>query len=308
MFNDLGFQIKNKVLILVEAQNTFSIKLSVRMFLYLAETIKKYIEKMDIDLYSDSNVIGYEERIELPNGKVLREKPFYRLPTPELYVIYTGDREVSEELDISDLYEPTPDGSKPLSLKVKIIKSSEKDDYISQYIRFCRAANEIKKQYPDNQKLAAQKLIDYCIENNILEKFVKEHKDEVYDMMDVLFNQEYVTKVHEDNLVWQGYNQAKEEERKELERAENEKQEAVAKAKKAEDEKQEAIAEAKKAEDDKQEADVKAKKSAAEARKADERNIQSIKLLMSVQNCTAEQVMEQLGYDRELQEHYLKLM
>lgn len=189
MFNDLGFQIKNKVLILVEAQSTFSIKLSVRMFLYLAETIKKYIEKMDIDLYSDSNVIGYEERTELPNGKVLREKPFYRLPTPELYVIYTGDREVPEELDISDLYEPTPDGSKPLSLKVKIIKSSEKDDYISQYIRFCRAANEIKKQYPDNQKLAAQKLIDYCIENNILEKFVKEHKDEVYDMMDVLFNQ-----------------------------------------------------------------------------------------------------------------------
>lgn len=216
MFNDLGFQVRNNFIILVEAQSTFSVKLSIRLFLYLAETLKKYIEKMAIDLYSDSNVMGYRKKTVLPDGSVRREDPLYKLPTPELYVIYTGEKEVPDELDISDLYEAKPDGTKPLSLKVKIIKSDEKNDSISQYIKFCRAANQMRNRYPNDLKKAVQELVEYCTENDILSAFVKEHRDEVYEMMDVLFNQEYVTQVHEDNLVWQGYNQAKEEDRAEL--------------------------------------------------------------------------------------------
>ena len=74
----------------------------------------------------------------------------------------------------------------------------------------------MREKYPSDLNTAVQELVEYCINNNILSEFVKEHRDEVYEMMDVLFNQEYVTQVHEDNLVWQGYNQAKEEDRAEL--------------------------------------------------------------------------------------------
>ena len=106
-YKDLFLIIIEKLffLILVEAQSTFSIKLSIRLFLYLAETLKKYIEKMEIDLYSDSKAIGYKKKIVLPDGSIRREEPFYYLPTPELYVIYTGKENVPDEIDFADLYE-----------------------------------------------------------------------------------------------------------------------------------------------------------------------------------------------------------
>ena len=35
---------------------------------------------------------------------------------------------------------------------------------------------------------------------------IKEHENEVYTMMDTLFNQERVTEIHEKNLMWESYN------------------------------------------------------------------------------------------------------
>jgi len=284
MFNDLGFLVKNNFLILVEAQSTFSVKLSIRLFLYLAETLKKYIEKMEIDLYSDSKAIGYEKKIVLPDGSIRREDPFYYLPTPELYVIYTGDNDVPDELDISDLYLPKPDGTKPLSLKVKILKSGDKNDYITQYIKFCKAANKMREKYPNDLNTAVQELVEYCINNNILSEFVKEHRDEVYDMMDVLFNQDYVTQVHENNLLWQGYNQGKEEAKEEIQRAKDETQRAKDETQRAKDETQRAKDEGR------------------------EKMVKSIKIIMSVQNTSAEQVMDQLDIDEAEREIIRKMM
>ena len=113
---------------------------------------------------------------------------------------------------------------------------------------------------------AVQELVEYCINNNILSEFVKEHRDEVYDMMDVLFNQDYVTQVHENNLLWQGYNQGKEEAKEEIQRAKDETQ------------------------------------------KGREQFVKSIKLIMSVQNISAEQVMDQLDIDEAEREIIRKMM
>jgi len=209
MYNDLGLQVGNRLMILVEAQSTFTKKLAVRLFLYLAESLEKYITKMKIDLYTQTDIVGYLDTEINDKGEEIRKNPFYKIPTPELYVIYTGDKKnVPDEVDISELYEPMADGTKPLSLKVKIIKSSAENNIIGQYIEFCSRANEMRKKYPDDRKRAVQELVKYCTENNILAEFVKEHEKEVYDMVDVLFNQEYVTDVHEKNLIWQGYDNA----------------------------------------------------------------------------------------------------
>ena len=72
MYNDLGFLAGNRLLILVEQQSTWSDNIVVRTLLYLAETYRRYIEKNDLDIYT-------EKRVELPK--------------PELYVIYTGGAE-----------------------------------------------------------------------------------------------------------------------------------------------------------------------------------------------------------------------
>jgi len=141
---------------------------------------------------------------------------------------------------------------------------------------------------------AVQELVEYCINNNILSEFVKEHRDEVYDMIDVLFNQDYVTQVHENNLLWQGYNQGKEEAKEEIQRAKDEIQRAKDETQRAKDETQRAKDETQKAKD--------------ETQKGREQFVKSIKLIMSVQNISAEQVMDQLDIDEAEREIIRKMM
>ena len=64
----------------------------------------------------------------------------------------------------------------------------------------------MRKTYSHDLNLAVKKLTEYCLLNNILADFVKKHENEVFTMMDILFNQEYVTEIHEKNLVWESYN------------------------------------------------------------------------------------------------------
>ncbi len=71
MYNDLGFMVGNRLIVLAEAQSSWSENIVVRFLMYLGETYHRYIEKNDLDIYSTKNVA---------------------LPKPELYVIYTGNR------------------------------------------------------------------------------------------------------------------------------------------------------------------------------------------------------------------------
>ena len=206
MFNDLSFLIGLKMMIFAEAQSTFSVKLAIRLFLYYAVSLKEYIDDMEIDLYSDSRVLGYRTK-KIVDGKVIKSDPVYNLPTPEFYVIYTGNDDVPDTIDFADLYLPSSDGTKKVTLSVKIIRSSSrKGDFVSQYIRFCKAATEMRRKNRDDLNLAVKELTEYCLSNNIPADFIKEHENEVYTMMDTLFNQERVTEIHEKNLVWESYN------------------------------------------------------------------------------------------------------
>ena len=56
---------------LVEAQSTFTKNILVRFLLYLAETYNRYINRENLNIYGTKTV---------------------KLPIPELYVIYHGER------------------------------------------------------------------------------------------------------------------------------------------------------------------------------------------------------------------------
>ena len=71
-YNDLGIQVNDRILLLVEAQSTFSENITLRMLMYLAETYKQYVEEHKLDLYAAKPV---------------------KIPRPELYVVYTGKKE-----------------------------------------------------------------------------------------------------------------------------------------------------------------------------------------------------------------------
>ena len=69
-YNDLGFIVGERLIILVEAQSTWSENIVIRGLLYVVQTWYKYIKRKELDVYDDEKL---------------------SLPEPELYVIYTGE-------------------------------------------------------------------------------------------------------------------------------------------------------------------------------------------------------------------------
>ena len=57
MYNDLGFVVKERLLLLVEAQSTWSKNIVIRALLYLANTWKEYIQKNKLNIYGSGGMI-----------------------------------------------------------------------------------------------------------------------------------------------------------------------------------------------------------------------------------------------------------
>ncbi len=179
MHNDLGFQVRDKLILLIEAQSTFSINIVLRILLYLALTYKEYIEEHMLDIYSTTAVV---------------------VPRPELYVLYTGyQKEVPDTLYLSELYEGCGDAE----LKVHVLSDKGTNSIIDQYARFCKIADEQRKKYGRTHN-AIEKTIQICIEQGILVPFLESRKKEVHDIMSLLFDQATVMRIHDYNVEQKG--------------------------------------------------------------------------------------------------------
>ena len=176
MTNDLGFQVRDKLILLVEAQSKFSTNIALRMLLYLAATYKEYVEEYKLDLYGSKPV---------------------SIPRPELYMVYTGaPRQLPEILRLSDMY----DGPGGADLEIKVLRDTGSENIVDQYIRFCEISDEQRKQYGYTMK-AVEETLRICRDENILMPFLASRQKEVQDIMVTLFNQERVTEIHEYNLI-----------------------------------------------------------------------------------------------------------
>ena len=97
LYNDLGVRVGNRLIILVEAQSTWSPNILIRSLIYVTTTYQKYINEKNLDVYSSKKI---------------------DIPKPELYVVYTGDRkERPTEMQLSKEFFPD---SKNISLDVKV--------------------------------------------------------------------------------------------------------------------------------------------------------------------------------------------
>ena len=174
-YNDLGIQVRNRLILLVEAQSTFSVNIALRMLLYLAGTYKEYIEEQKLDLYGSHPV---------------------EIPRPELYVVYTGDRkEVPETLHLSDLYH----GVGSAEVEVKVLRDDGTGDILDQYVRFCKIADEQREKYGLTQQ-AIDETIRICIAENVLAPFLASRQKEVLEIMVTLFDQEKIAEIHDYNV------------------------------------------------------------------------------------------------------------
>lgn len=183
IYNDLGIQVRNRLILLVEAQSTFSANITLRMLLYLAATYKEYVKERKLDLYA---------------GKAVS------IPRPELYVVYTGRRETPDTLLLSGLYESAPEDGRVqhMELAVQILRDDGSGSVIDQYVRFCQISDEMRGKHGATLK-AVQETLRECVRQNILAPFLLTREKEVSDIMISLFNQEEIQAIHDYNVAKQ---------------------------------------------------------------------------------------------------------
>lgn len=179
IYNDLGFRVRDRLVILVEAQSTWSVNIVIRMLFYLAKTYQSYIYKnpgMKARLYTESKL---------------------DLPKAELYVLYAGAKEDKPSVLSLKKEFLGPGGNVDLSANV-IFADEERDDIIGQYLAFCTILKEQIVLYNGDKKKAIQATIDICIAQGKLAKYLSEHRREVEDYMFELMTDEEVREAYGD--------------------------------------------------------------------------------------------------------------
>ena len=171
LYNDLGFIANNKLMILVEAQSTWTVNILVRILLYLAQSYHEYFQRTSQDYYESKKV---------------------KMPKPELYVIFTGNKgRKPDKISLSKEFFEGADID--IEVKAKIIYESDTDDIINQYIIFCKVFNEQTKKHGMTQK-AVTETIRICKDRNVLKEYLLDREKEVVTIMMSLFDEEQIMK------------------------------------------------------------------------------------------------------------------
>ncbi len=171
LYNDLGFIANNKLMILVEAQSTWTVNILVRVLMYLAQSYHEYFQRTSQDYYKSRKV---------------------RIPKPELYVIFTGNKgRKTDRIVLSEEFFKGEDID--IEVKAKVLYESDTDDIINQYIIFCKVFNEHTKQYGMTQK-AVTETIRICKDRNVLREYLLDREKEVVTIMMSLFDEEQIMK------------------------------------------------------------------------------------------------------------------
>ena len=171
LYNDLGFIVNNKLMILIEAQSTWTMNILVRVLLYMAQSYHEYFQRTSQNYYKSKKV---------------------KMPKPELYVIFTGNK--GRKPDKVFLSREFFQGEEiDIEVKAKVIYEGNTDDIINQYIVFCKVFDEQTKQHGMKQK-AIMETIRICKDRNVLREYLLDREKEVVTIMMSLFDEEQIMK------------------------------------------------------------------------------------------------------------------
>ena len=169
IYNDLCFTAGGRLILMLEAQSTWSVNVIIRMFIYLAQTYHEYFKGNSINLYGSKKAV---------------------MPEPELYVVYTGDRKKRQEyISLSEEYFGGKNTN--IELKAKVIYGGKGNDILEQYIKFTKVYNGQVKEHGRTKK-AVIETIRICKNENLLKEYLESREKEVVGIMMALFDQEEV--------------------------------------------------------------------------------------------------------------------
>ncbi len=163
----------DKLLLLIEAQSSWTVNILIRILLYLAQSYHEYFEGTRQSLYKSKKV---------------------KMPKPELYVIFTGSK--GRKPDVISLSQEFFDSVDiDIEIKAKVIYESDKDNIINEYIIFCKVFNEQIKKY-GMTKQAVTETIRICKDRNILKQYLSSKEVEVITIMMTLFDDEQIMRTY----------------------------------------------------------------------------------------------------------------
>ena len=169
IYNDLCFIAGGRLILMLEAQSTWSVNVIIRMFIYLAQTYHEYFKGNSTNLYGSKKAV---------------------MPEPELYVVYTGDRKKRQEyISLSEEYFGGKNTN--IELKAKVIYGGKGNDILEQYIKFTKVYNGQVKEHGRTKK-AVIETIRICKNENLLKEYLESREKEVVGIMMALFDQEEV--------------------------------------------------------------------------------------------------------------------
>ena len=188
-FNDLGFRVNDRLVILMECQNVWTSNIVIRMLLYMANTYHNYYTENEINLYSTKKA---------------------NFPKPELYMLYTGN-DTNKTQEIISLKDDFLNGEESsIDVRVKVIYNSKKGDIISQYIMFTKIYNEQVKLHGRTRE-AVLETIRICKDEGVLRDYLASKEKEAISIMMTLFDKEYVLNTYLKDMAKENREEGREE-------------------------------------------------------------------------------------------------
>ena len=169
IYNDLGFTVGTTIMLLIEVQSTWTVNIIFRALMYLVQTYREYFRKTKQNLYKSKKL---------------------KMPRPEIYVIYVGDRKTKpEEISLSREFFEGKDIC--IDVRVKMIYDGKNGDIINQYVVFTKICNE-QVAIHGRTREAVQEAIRICKERNVLKEYLSSREKEVVDMLMELYDEQEV--------------------------------------------------------------------------------------------------------------------
>ena len=176
-YNDLGLLARGKLIILAEAQSTWSVNIIFRLADYYYDSSMSYLIMKKADLYSSVKI---------------------DIPDVEAFVIYTGKRKIeNDELSLNkEFFGGNLD--KP-EFKAKILHGDYQGGIIKEYMGFCRIWDEhvLSTKTPEEKQQAVVNTINECIRKGYLADYLNAHRMEVEKIMITMLSPEYIREVSE---------------------------------------------------------------------------------------------------------------
>ena len=172
-YNDLGFSVGSRLMVLVESQSTFTYNIIIRALMYLVQTYHEYFKRTSQNLYGSKRV---------------------SVPRPELYVIFTGERKhIPDTMSLREHFFGGEDIA--VEVEVKVLYQENESDIIGQYIMFSKVYHEQRKLHGNTEKTVTE-TIRICKDRNVLREYLISREQEVVDIMMTLFDDEQILKAY----------------------------------------------------------------------------------------------------------------